>query len=474
MIDLNEGRIEINTKWSKGNVLKDDNSIGHLSIKENEIMFNIEGTGDIFARNFIGYSEGKTFKVFTYGQQELDSTGCFYRVSKACLYIGDNYAYDKDDNIINGIESFSFEIPELVDWLKIPSVEFGILDDKTPIIHELETPIISLKDEKVKVYIKYENSNLWEGISNINEMTLRKKPRIFVEFEKTQNDTMVVNYIRILTRFFSMLIGKVSSAIDIRLSLKSEKTSVWLFINEDFSVNNEVNLYSISYRTTYQEVSEQLKIWFETWYDFSNDSSFMFLQNYFFSSCSKKHWMIEELFLTYVKFIEGYDLRISQDEKKAESLYESLVDVMKSHDIIKILLPEFKKVGSKSKYKEKDIARWISNGFFERVKLDARIKRIDERFFKIISSNSSNVIEGISSNDLYEKIAKTRNYYSHFKPDSEGILDMKEIYNLIPVMKFMITIILLSHMGLDNDKIESIIIKDDVFWSFTKHLRKEK
>ena len=38
---------------------------------------------------------------------------------------------------------------------------------------------------------------------------------------------------------------------------------------------------------------------------------------------------------------------------------------------------------------------------------------------------------------------------------------MKEIYNLIPVMKFMITIILLSHMGLDNDIIESIIVKDD-------------
>lgn len=51
---------------------------------------------------------------------------------------------------------------------------------------------------------------------------------------------------------------------------------------------------------------------------------------------------------------------------------------------------------------------------------------------------------------------------------------MKEIYNLIPAMKFMITIILLSHMGLGNDIIESIIIKDEVFWSFTKHLRKDK
>lgn len=471
MIDLNNGRIEINTKWSKGNVLKVDNSIGHLSIKGNEITFNIKGTGDIFARNFIGSSEGNTFKVFTYGQQELDSTGCFYRVSKACLYNGDNYTYDKDDNIINGIESFSFEIPELLNWLKIPSIEFGILDDGTKIIHELETPIISLKDEKVKVYIKYENNNFWEGISDINEMTLRKKPRIFVEFEKTQNDTKVINYIRILMRFFSMLIGKVSSAIDIRLSLKNKKTCMWLFINEDFSVNNEVSLYSINYRTTYQEVAEHLKVWFETWYDFSTDSSFMFLQNYFFSTCSKKYWNIEELFLIYIKFIEGYDLRISKDEEKAKELFIRLEIIMNSQDIKNILSPEFKRVGSK--YKPKDVAGWISNGFLGRVALEDRVRRIDKKFFDIISSNSSDVIEGISSNDLYKKITKTRNYYSHFKPDSEGILEMKEIYNLIPIMKFMITIILLSHMGLDNDIIESIIVKDDVFLSFTKHLRKE-
>lgn len=471
MIDLNDGRIEINTKWSKGNALKDDNSIGHLSIKGNEITFNIQGTGDVFARNFMGSSEGKTFKVFTYGQQEIDSTGCFYRVSKACLYNGDNYAYDKDDNIISGIESFSFQIPELVHWLNISSVKFEILDDGTKIIHELETPIISLKDEEVKVYIKYENNNFWEETSDINEMTLSKKPRIFVEFEKTQNDMMVINYIRILTRFFSMLIGKVSSAIDIRLTLKNEKTSMWLFINEDFSVNNQVNLYSRSYRTTYQDVAEQLKVWFKTWYDFSANSSFMFLQNYFFNTCSKKYWNIEELFLIYIKFIEGYDLRVSEDEEKAKNLLKSLDVIMNRQDIKDILSPEFEKVDSK--YRPKDVAGWISNGFLGRVALEDRVRRIDKKFFDIISSNRSDVIEGISSNDLYKKITKTRNYYSHFKPDSEGVLEMKEINNLIPIMKFMITIILLSHMGLNNDIIKSIIVKDDIFWSFTKHLRKD-
>lgn len=472
MIDLNDGRIEINTKWSKGNILKGDNNIGHLSIKGNEITFSIDDEGDIFARNFIGYKEGHIFKVFTYGQEKVNSTGYFYRVSKVFLYNGNDY--DKYDDTIDGIESFSFEIQELKDWLKIPSIEWEALEDETVIIHELETPIINLKDKNVKVYIKYECKDFIEGISSLNAMALRKCPRIFVEFQTPQNDVVVSNYIRIITRFFSLLIGKVSKVNDIRLNLVDKELRMWLFINEDFSVNNDRNLYMINYRTTFQEISEHLNIWFETWYDFSNDSSFMFLQNYFFSTCSGEYWMIEELFLTYVKFIEGYDLRVSQDEKKAELLYESLVDVMKSNNVMKILLPEFKKVGSKSKYKEKDIAKWISNGFLGRVALEDRISRIDKKFFNIISSNSSDVINGISPNDLYKKIAKTRNYYSHFKSDSEGILDMKEIYALIAVMKFMITIILLSHMGLENDIIRSIIIKDEVFWSFTKHLRKDK
>lgn len=35
MIDLNNGRIQINTKWSKDNVLKEDSSIGELNINGN-------------------------------------------------------------------------------------------------------------------------------------------------------------------------------------------------------------------------------------------------------------------------------------------------------------------------------------------------------------------------------------------------------------------------------------------------------
>lgn len=145
---------------------------------------------------------------------------------------------------------------------------------------------------------------------------------------------------------------------------------------------------------------------------------------------------------------------------------------MQSADIIKLLSPEFKKVGSK--YDNKKVASWIAKGFFERIGLDSRIKRIDEKFLNIISSNSNDIIDGILPGDLYKKISKTRNYYSHFKPEPEDILNIREMYNLIPIMKATITIILLSQMGIEIDKIKSILAKDKMFLNFTNHLRTEK
>lgn len=93
-----------------------------------------------------------------------------------------NYTDYTGDNI-DGISSFSFEIPELTDWFLIPSVEFGALDDGTAVICELLTPTIALRETNPKIYIKYELKELFSGINNRNEMTLKKVPRVFVEFE---------------------------------------------------------------------------------------------------------------------------------------------------------------------------------------------------------------------------------------------------------------------------------------------------
>jgi hypothetical protein len=95
MLDIDGGdnlNLEFSTKWSKGNLIKDDGDIGQLSIKGNAITFHIDGSGDVFARNFVGYANMHKYKVFTYGKANADATGNFYHVSKVFLYNGNDYS----------------------------------------------------------------------------------------------------------------------------------------------------------------------------------------------------------------------------------------------------------------------------------------------------------------------------------------------------------------------------------------------
>lgn len=254
-----------------------------------------------------------------------------------------NYTDYTGDNI-DGISSFSFEIPELTDWFLIPSVEFGALDDGTAVICELLTPTIALRETNPKIYIKYELKELFSGINNRNEMTLKKVPRVFVEFEAPTNDTAVISTIEIVMRFFSLVIGKLSTANDIRMKLDGKDMRMWLFLNHDFSVNINRNAYWLRYRTKSEDVLEFLTHWFEKWYVFSLDESFKFLQDAYFDTCTKRVWTIEEMFLVYCRFLEGYDLRISKDEDVANSLYELLKENMKEKAVSDILSPVFKSV----------------------------------------------------------------------------------------------------------------------------------
>jgi hypothetical protein len=467
---ISEGKFSVNTKWSKGDSIKGDGDVGQLSVDKNSISFHIDGSGDVFARNFVGSGDMHYYKVFTYGQGKSDSIGYFYRVSKVFLYNGSDYT-DYTGEYIEGIKSFSFEIPELSDWLMIPSVEVGALEDGTAIIHELLTPTIILREANPKIYLKYEIKDLINGINDRNEMSLKKMPRVYVEFSEPTNDIAISSNIEIIMRFFALLIGRISTADDIRLTLHKKDMRMWLYLNYDFSVNTNINAYWMRYRTKGEDIHGILKSWFNKWYSFSLDQSFKFLQDAYFHTCSKRMLSIEDTFLTYCRFLEGYDLRVSKDEEVANQLYDLLIGSMGEKAVSDMLIPAFKEVGSKYRYK--NVAKWISTGFLGRRSLESRIKRLDEKFYGIIAANSESIVKIDSPKIYYSKIVKTRNYYSHFKPNSTDILTIHELYYSLPVLDSIITTILMSEMGINSDTIKSIIIHDEVFWHLVTHLRPE-
>jgi len=460
--------LEFSTKWSKGNLIKDDGEIGQLSIKGNAITFHIDGYGDVFARNFVGCANTHIYKVFTYGQTNADATGYFYRVSKVFLYNGNDYS-DFSGDYISGIKSFSFEVPVLTQWLNIESVKRGVLEDKSIVVHEIPTPIFLLKKVDPHIYIKFETKDFLANIDNPNEKALKKVPRIFVEFSSPKDDQTVTEIIRIIMRFFSLLIGKISTVEDIRIDLEGKHMKMWLFLNCDFSVHKSWQTYWLRSRFKAENVCEHLQKWFEQWYSFSSDKSFTLLQDAYFQIYNKKTYNIEDIFLTFCRFIEGYDLRKSDDEKIAGKLGHDLIPVLSDELFRNALAPYF--VKASSKYKPKYVAQWISSGFLERVGLDYRIRRIDKAHFSFIAENRDRICKGIESNQLYLKLSKTRNYYAHYKADKTGILELGEIYNALSYLEVLIISVLLSEMGIDEETRKNAFIQDELFWYHSTHLR---
>ncbi|WP_148298752.1 HEPN domain-containing protein [Paenibacillus pini] len=459
----------IQSKWSNGNEIKDTGDIGQLVIDENSITFHIEGYGEPFARNFVGSDGGHYYKVYTYGEVSKDLTGVFYHVTKAFLYNGENYKDFIGENIV-GITSFSFEIPELADWLKLHSVELLRDKDGSMIIYEKKLSPIIIKEANPKVYIKYEKKLPFLNGNDKIEMTLRNAPRIFIEYEDEVDDSVVRGDLYKIMRFFALLIGRISYADDIRLTLANSSLKMWFFINTDFSYNTTSTAYHLRNRTDAEKIFGNLQYYFEKWYFFSQNDNFSFLQDVFFRLNGKKSTNIEELFLNYCKFLEGYDLRVSEDEEKANVLKDKLNEVLKTTEIKTLMSPIFKEVGSS--YKPKDIGKWISTGFLGRVGLQDRIRRLDEKYLQIIKNNSSDIINTDDSNEFYSKITNTRNYYSHFKPDNSGILSYGEMYRTLELLEALIISILFSEMGMSIEVIKGIMIADDKYWPLLYHHRK--
>lgn len=96
---------------------------------------------------------------------------------------------------------------------------------------------------------------------------------------------------------------------------------------------------------------------------------------------------------------------------------------------------------------------------------------MDEAHFSFIAANRDRICKGIDANKIYGEIAKTRNYYAHYKADQSGILEIGEMYNTLSYMEMLILSVLMSEMGIDTETRENAFIHDEVFGMNATHLR---
>ncbi|MDK2801396.1 MAG: hypothetical protein PWQ70_3015 [Clostridiales bacterium] len=476
--------------WSKES--DDSPAVAELIIEGNHIEFYRRDHGEIFPCAFVGSDNNHIYyKVFTngtyaYGKHRTLENAVSY---KPIYVLCQNFKYEKGLKI-EGITACSFIIPELMDWIGGRTVEWGATKNQELIAVELKLQEIILKKEKPRIEIYFEaSSSLFdESVDNRTTSIIKNQPRIRISYEEPSNVSRVHNDIKGIMQFFGLMIGHVSDAIDIRLDIQGQSLKSWLYVNEDFSYNLKTMSVLDRTRTKLSKVQENIQFYFENWYNFYNDNKFELIRRMYFLANTKKDIYVEDLLILYVRILEGYHLRITDEENITSNIEKDIKEMIFTDLGRKLFTPIFEKVQWKFNSKHaKKVASWIASGFLERVDLAERIKQLDEQYFSIIAKNAENIIKLENKNNtfsdeydkqeiilkFYRSIVSTRNYYSHYKARKENVLNFNQICDTINVLKALIIMIMFSHMGMTKEQIRKIIIWDSELHFQTKCLRYE-
>ena len=382
-------------------------------------------------------------------------------------------------------------------WLGIKTVFYTCTDQDELAAGEahLDSIVIHEKNPQIELYFE---SKTHESILSLEDniaIKIKKEPRIRVKYNQLADIQKIQNDIECIMQFFGLLIGKVSIADNIRLSIEGQKLKSWLYINHDYSYNLMNQDVTDSPRTYYYVLEDNLTLYFANWRKFCFDDQFTLLRRIYFSVNGRKEIFAEDIFVEYMRILDGYHTRISGDAETEEKLKKALKAATKviKTQIFKeenrpIFEEAFQSVLPDWKYNSSnigDISGWITAGYLGKKSLSHRLKELDNLYFGIIRNNAED-IECLACNKekckdmtdeqiaelFYRELGDTRNYYSHYKKNKTGVLDFLQINDSIRVLKATIISIFLSHMGIDKDLIRRIVEFDSELHFQTMFLRK--
>ncbi len=476
--------------WEKENSNKP--AVAELIIDGNHIEFYQRDYNEVLPCAFVGSDSDHKYKVFTsgtgnYGKHRTLENVASYRV----LYVLQQNCEFKCGLEIDDIKTVSLVIPELIDWISLKTIEWGATEDGELVAAEAKLPSIILKDGYPRVEIYFESkSSLFDPDSDSRTtFTIKNQPRIRISYGEPTNVSQVHNDIRALMQFFALMIGCVTDVLDIRLNIQGQDLKSWLYIDEDFSYNLRTLGIIDKPRTKLQKVEDKLQTYFETWYTFYKDDKYELVRRMYFMANRKKEIFAEDVLVEYVRILEGYHLRVTDEERIASDIEKDIKKMIFTNEGKVLFQPIFDKVNWKYNSKHaNEVASWIVSGFLGRINLAERLKELDDMFFNIIALNAE-TIEGIDRQcetekdnkkssaviaaNYYKKIVSTRNYYSHYKANRDNVLGFHQMHDTINVLKSLIIMILYSHMGMSKEEIRKIIIWDSELHFQTMCLRQE-
>lgn len=476
----------------------EESEVGELLIDGNHIEFNSRFDISPFKETFFGEDGQNNYKVFVEGSNisRLDRL-LEYTVSHRVKYVlMGNYSFSKGYEI-KGIKEFSFIIPELLKWFGFETVRYGITDQDELAAVEYELPPITIKKDNPKIEIIFESRTFERAFlfEDNYSITVKKEPRINVVFSTLADISIIISEIECIMQFFSLLIGKISYAKDVRLKIYNQESFCRLYINHDFSYNQLTQPIIDSPRTYYYLIEHDIDNYFSHWREFFFDDHYSLLRRIYFAVNNQREKLNEEIFVEYMRFLDGYHTRKYYDaeteinlRKATKKTQKIIKDLINNSDFRNVIESEIKSVIPNWKSKASsigNIADWIASGYIQRKSLSHRIKELDNKFFLIISNNAL-IIENLHSSDklidlsdekkieqYYRELSDTRNYYSHYKQDTSGVLSINQLNYSINVLKATILTILFSHMGMEDNFTRKIIAFDSELSLQTKFLRKK-
>lgn len=471
--------------------------VAELIIDGNSLEFYSRFHGEIFPATFIGNDGEYQYKVFVNGHTKPSKNRLLEYTSSHRVYCvlmqNFNFSHGTD---ISKIIACSFSIPELINWIGIKTVFYSStdMDEMAAGEKHLSSIIIHSENPRIELYFESKTSNSILNGDDRTSITIAKEPRIKIEYKQSQDVQSVINDIECLMQFFGLLIGAISVAEDIRLSIDGQDSKCWLYFNEDFSYNTTARVGFDRPRTYLYVVEDSLQIYYSKWRSFYLDDSYSLLRRIFFSVNGKTDIFAEDIFVQYMRILDGYHTRISGDEETMRQLGEALkaatkeikqlIDERKSllEDAIKPIIPDW----TYNSAHRNEIAKWIANGYLTKKTLSQRLQELDNCHLKIICMNAASIekarrnqseIAGMTDEQLislyFRELGNTRNYYSHYKLDSTGILEFTQILKSINVLKATIISIFLEHMDIEKELIRKMLAFDAELRFQTMCLREE-
>lgn len=417
--------------------------------------------------------------------KSLENTSS-HRVSSVLMQ---NYPFPHGTNV-SEIKEFSFSIPELINWIGTKTVSYTCTDEEEVAAYEKKLTPVLISADNPHIELYYESKTVGSSIEQDDRTSIiiKKEPRVKVQYVQPENIQAVIRDIDCLMQFFGLLIGSVSVAEDIRLSIDGQNLNTWLYINADFSYNATLIDLLDRPRTYLYVIENSLPTYYLNWHKFYNDDTYALLRRIYFSVNEKKDIFAEDVFVQYMRILDGYHTRISGDEETKKRINTALKASTK--EIKRLIFTEegrplfeeaMKKAVPEWKYNSShmgEIAGWIAAGYLAKTPLSYRLQELDSMFLSIIRKNAVDIEKATRNpqkiaektdeqlTQLYFKeLGDTRNYYSHYKLDNTGVLEFNQIMDSINVLKATIISIFFSHMGIEKDLIRRILEFDsELHW----------